>query len=412
MARVLLLIPTSSYRAKDFLDAVDAVGATAVVGSDQPQVLGEAAPGKSLAVNFHDIDSGVATIAGFHGDYPLDAIIPTDEQAAVLAAAASHALNLGHSSTRAVEIAGNKHLLRQALAPASVNSPAFTVLSVDDDPSKAARSVAYPCVLKPLSLSGGRGVLRADGSNSFVEAFFRVKQIIADAGDRAGPDHDKILVEAYVPGIEVALEALLIDGELHTLALFDKPNPLEGPTFEETIYVTPSRLDDATQAAVIAATAAAAKAIGLAQGPVHAELRINDDGAWVIEVAARSIGGLCGRTLKFGAGLSLEEIILRHGLGLPTDSLEREAQASGVMMIPIPTGGTLVSVGGQNAARNVPGIEDVRVAIAEGQPVVPLPEGDKYLGFIFARGEDPATVEAALRTAHTALEINIDPAEN
>ena len=297
-----------------------------MVGSDQPQVLGEAAPGKSLAVNFHDIDSGVATIAGFHGDYPLDAIIPTDEQAAVLAAAASHALNLGHSSTRAVEIAGNKHLLRQALAP--------------------------------------------------------------------------------------ALEALLIDGELHTLALFDKPDPLEGPTFEETIYVTPSRLDDATHAAVIAATAAAAKAIGLAQGPVHAELRINDDGAWVIEVAARSIGGLCGRTLKFGAGLSLEEIILRHGLGLPVDSLEREAQASGLSLLPRPTGGTRVSAGGQDAARNVPGIEDVRVAIAEGQPVVPLPEGDKYLGFIFARGEDPATVEAALRTAHTALEINIDPAEN
>jgi biotin carboxylase len=411
MARVLLLIPTTSYRAKDFLDAADAVGVVAVVGSDQPQVLAEAAPGTSLAVNFHDIDAGVATIAGFDGDYPLDAILPADEQAAVLAAAASAALNLGHSSTQAVEIAGNKHLLRQALAPATVNSPAFTVLSVDDDPSKATRFLTYPCVLKPLSLSGSRGVLRADGDNSFVEAFFRVKQIIADAGDRAGPDRDKILVEAYVPGIDVALEALLIDGDLHPLALFDKPDPLEGPTFEETIYVTPSRLVDATQAAVIAATAKAAKAIGLAQGPVHAELRINDDGVWVIEVAARSIGGLCGRTLKFGAGISLEEIILRQALGLPTDSLEREAQASGVMMIPIPSGGTLVSVGEQDAARDVPGIEDVRITLANGQPVVPLPEGDKYLGFIFARGEDPATVEAALRTAHAVLEINID-AEN
>ena len=412
MARVLLLIPTTSYRAKDFLDATDAVGATAVVGSDQPQVLADAAPGTSLAVDFHDIDASVATIAAFHRDYPLDAIIPADEQAAVLAAAASHALNLDHSPTHAVQIAGNKHLLRQALAPAPVDSPAFTVLSVDDDPSKAARSVTYPCVLKPLSLSGSRGVLRADGDNSFVEAFFRVKQIIEDAGDRAGPDRDKILVEAYVPGIEVALEALLIDGELHPLALFDKPDPLEGPTFEETIYVTPSRLDDTTQGAVIAATSNAAKAIGLAQGPVHAELRINDGGIWVIEVAARSIGGLCGRTLKFGAGLSLEEIILRHALGLPQSDLDRGADASGVMMIPIPSGGVLASVGGQDAARDVPGIEDVRITIPDGQPVVPLPEGDKYLGFIFARGEDPATVEAALRTAHAALEIKIDPAES
>jgi biotin carboxylase len=212
-----------------------------------------------------------------------------------------------------------------------------------------------------------------------------------------------------VPGVEVALEALLIDGDLHPLALFDKPDPLEGPTFEETIYVTPSRLDDATQAAVITATAAAAKAIGLSQGPVHAELRINNGGVWVIEVAARSIGGLCGRTLKFGAGLSLEEIILRHALRLPQSRLDRETQASGVMMIPIPSGGVLASVGGQDAARAIPDIEDVRITIAEGQPVVPLPEGDKYLGFIFAHAPDPATVEAALRTAHSVLEIEIDP---
>ena len=206
------------------------------------------------------------------------------------------------------------------------------------------------------------------------------------------------------------MEALLIDGTLHALALFDKPDPLEGPAFEETIYVTPSRLHEATQAAVTEATKAAAKAIGLTEGPVHGELRINDGGVWVIEVAARSIGGLCGRTLKFGAGLSLEEIIMRHALGLSTESLARESGASGVMMIPIPAGGTLASVGGQDAARDIEHIEDVRITIPEGQPVVPLPEGEKYLGFIFARGPDPATVEAALRAAHGALEIRIDPA--
>ena len=392
------------------MDAAEAVGAAAVVGSDQAQVFAEAAPGTSLKVDFFDTAAGVAKITGFHQDFPLDAIIPADEQAAVLAATASAALGLGHSPARAVEIAGNKHLLREALAPAPVNSPTFTLLSVDDDPAQAARSVAYPCVLKPLSLSGSRGVLRADGSNSFVEAFFQVKQIIADAGDRAGPGRDKILVEAYVPGIEVALEALLIDGTLHALALFDKPDPLEGPAFEETIYVTPSRLHEATQAAVTEATKAAAKAIGLTEGPVHGELRINDGGVWVIEVAARSIGGLCGRTLKFGAGLSLEEIIMRHALGLSTESLARESGASGVMMIPIPAGGTLASVGGQDAARDIEHIEDARITIPEGQPVVPLPEGEKYLGFIFARGPDPATVEAALRAAHGALEIRIDPA--
>jgi biotin carboxylase len=216
-------------------------------------------------------------------------------------------------------------------------------------------------------------------------------------------------VESFVPGAEVALEGLLRGGELEVLALFDKPDPLDGPFFEETLYVTPSRHPAALAAAVVATTARAAAALGLREGPVHAELRLAPSGPVVLEVAARSIGGLCSRTLRFGAGLSLEEVLVAHAMGLPLDALRREARAAGVMMLPIPRRGILHAVGGVEAARAVPGVEDVVVTAPEGREVVPLPEGDSYLGFLFARGETPGAVEAALREGHRRLDLDIRP---
>jgi len=217
----------------------------------------------------------------------------------------------------------------------------------------------------------------------------------------------RILVEDFIPGVEVALEGLLTEGRLSTLAIFDKPDPLDGPFFEETIYVTPSRLPEATQTAVAACAAGAAQALGLSNGPIHVELRINEAGPWLIELAARSIGGLCSRTLSFGTGMSLEEIIVRHALRWPVASLERARPAAGVMMIPIPRAGILEGVTGLEAARAVPGIEDITISMHQGQRVVPLPEGSAYLGFIFARGESAAAAEASLRRAHAALDFAI-----
>ena len=114
----------------------------------------------------------------------------------------------------------------------------------------------------------------------------------------------------------MAVEGLLQGGELEVLAVFDKPDPMDGPFFEETIYVTPSRQPTAVLAAVESTVGRAAAALGLREGPVHAELRIGPSGAaTVLELAARSIGGLCARSLRFGAGVSLEEVIIRHALG-------------------------------------------------------------------------------------------------
>jgi biotin carboxylase len=295
----------------------------------------------------------------------------------------------------------DKAVMRRAFGAAGIPQPGFRVLRPGDD----AGAVDLPAVLKPVALSASRGVIRADSSQAARAAEARIRAILAGAGEDAdGP----ILAETYEPGVEVAVEALLRGGELEVLAVFDKPDPLEGPYFEETIYVTPSRLPEERLRQVEAMAAAAAKALGLREGPVHAELRLDGDAIRVLELAARSIGGLCSRALRFGAGISLEEVILRHALGLPLGDHARERAASGVMMLPIRQSGTLREVRGLDAARAVPGVSDVRITIAPGRPVVPLPEGDRYLGFAFARAETPAEVEAALRAAEGALEVVVD----
>jgi biotin carboxylase len=299
--------------------------------------------------------------------------------------------------------------MRRCLAQAGVPVPRFSLVSLADDPAASAAKVEYPCVLKPLALSASRGVIRADDPGEFVAAFRRIAAIL-ESVEMSLPEEARrgLLAEEFIPGREVALEGLLVGGTLHVLALFDKPDPLDGPFFEETIYVTPSRLDEPAQVRIAATTREACAALGLTEGPIHAELRLNERGPFVLEIAARSIGGLCSRTLTFGTGLSLEELILCHALGRPLESLERERRAAGVMMIPIPRAGRLVAVRGVDEARAVPDVEDVAITMHPGQDVVPLPEGWQYLGFIFARAATPAAVEQALRLAHARLHFVIE----
>lgn len=414
MDRLLLLMTTTTYRAGAFLEAASRLHVPVVVGSDRPQVLAAANPGGNLAVNFLDPDEGARTIFEFSRDHPIRAVLAADDDGVILAASASAALGLAHNPVEAVAAARNKHRMRERLAQAGIPSPRFHLASVDADPGDVAREVPFPCVLKPLCLSGSRGVIRADGPREFAAAFCRVAAILRqpDATARAGELSRHILIEGFIPGREVALEGLLSNGRLEVLALFDKPDPLDGPFFEETIYVTPPRLPAAMQGEITARTADAVKALGLRHGPVHAELRVNERGPWIIEVAPRSIGGLCSRTLRFGDGVSLEELILRHALGgSGVESILRERHAAGVMMIPIPRAGVLREVRGQGDAAAVPGIEEIRLTIPVGQELVPLPEGTRYLGFIFARDETPGRVEASLRAAHRRLAFVITPSD-
>lgn len=316
----------------------------------------------------------------------------------MLAAVINEALGRPTHPAAAAERARDKYLQRVACAAAAVPIPGFVLHALD---AAAPPPIRYPCVVKPLRLAASRGVIRADDPAALTAALARVRRIL-------GGTSDQVLIEEFVPGVEVALEGLLADGRLRVLALFDKPDPLDGPFFEESIYVTPSRLDAATQDGIARVARHAATAIGLREGAVHAELRVNARGPWLIELAARPIGGRCSAALRFGDGVSLEEIVCRHALGLPLPSLERTGPASAVMMIPVPGAGVLREVRGIAAARAVPLVEGVDITAHPGERLVPWPEGARYPGFIFARGATPAGVEAALRAAYARLEFVLD----
>ena len=406
--RLLLLVPTTSYRIGDFLAAAERLGVEVAVGSDHRQVLEQYSAGRTVTVDFKDVERGVAQIETYSRDYPLVAIVGVDDETTLIAATAAEALGLPHNTPESVEAAGNKHRFRTRLANSGLPAPRFTLFPVSEDPERAARDSFYPAVLKPLALSASRGVIRADDPVQFAAAFRRIRTILEKAGIR-GEAANHIHVKEYVPGDEVALEGLLDDGRLTVLALFDKPDPLQGPYFEETIYVTPSRLPGPVQEAIAATVSRAVATLGLREGPIHAEMRINDNGVWLIEVAARSIGGLCSHALHFGAGGRLEDLILRQALGLPVPIIDPDRPATGVMMIPIPAAGVLRRVDGIEAARALAGIEDVTISIPLGNTLVPVPEGNRYLGFIFAGGDTPEAVEAALRAAHAQLEFTIEP---
>ncbi|MGH8936542.1 MAG: ATP-grasp domain-containing protein [Acidimicrobiia bacterium] len=405
MARLLLILPTDTYRTADFMAAARRVGAEVVVASERAQAL--AAGDDYLQLDFRDPVGSARAVVELARRRPLDAVIPVDDRGVLVAALAGQALGLVHNPPEAVAATRDKAEMRRRLARAGVSQPDFAVARASDDVAAVAARLGLPCVVKPLSLSGSRGVIRADDPQGAAGAAARIRAILAEAGeDPAG----ELLVERYVPGMEVAVEGLLRDGELEVLAIFDKPDPLEGPYFEETIYVTPSRLPAATQRRIALLTREAAAALGLREGPLHAEVRLDGGRLWLLEVAARSIGGLCSRTLRFGlVNRSLEAILVRHALRMPLHDLRREEVSSGVMMLPIPGAGTLQEVRGREEALAVPGIVDLEMTIPAGRPVRPLPEGDRYLGFLFARGPTPQAVEASLREAHRRLEVLIDP---
>lgn len=402
MSRVLLLVPTGTYRAADFLAAASRLGVEIVVGSERRQAMAGSMGDRAVVVPLDGIEAAVGAIATLHRRRPLDAVLAIDDQGLLVAAAASARLGLTHNPPGAVAATRDKATLRVRLAAAGVPQPDHRVVGPAAAVAVAAAEVGYPCVVKPVSRSGSQGVIRVDRPDQAVAAQDRIRSIVGTS--------EELLVERFFPGVEVAVEGLLEGGHLEVLAVFDKPDALDGPFFEETIYVTPSRQPPGVTAAIESTVAAGAAALGLREGPVHAELRIGPTGDLVVlELAARSIGGLCARSLRFGAGVSLEEVIIRHAVGIGLGGLRREAQASGVMMLPIRSRGVLERVDGQSEALAIDGVVGLEISIPPGRPVVPLPEGDRYLGFVFARGPEPADVELALRRAEICLKVVLRP---
>jgi biotin carboxylase len=392
--QLLLFAATTGYQIREFASAGRRLGIDITLATDRCVRMDDPWGDGALPVKF---DQRMAGTLEALRDMHFDAVAAVGDGPAEAAAVAAEMFGVPFHPPATARACRDKFLARQLFQAAGMRTPWFFRTTLDSDADVAAARAAYPCVLKPLGLSASRGVIRADNTEQFVAAFRRIGKI----GER------HLQVEGYIPGREFALEGLVTAGRFQPLAIFDKPDPLEGPFFEETIYVTPSRESGDFQRDLIETTARAVRALGFRHGPVHAELRHNPEGSWMLEVHARPIGGLCARTLRFQGGAPLEELILRHALGEDVSQARLDGPASGVMMIPISKGGIFERADGVEKAAAVAGIEDVVITATEGQRLVPLPEGSSYLGFLFARAESPEAVEGALRRAHAELRFQV-----
>ena len=396
MKRVLLLSTTTGYQAAAFLAAAHGLGVQIMLGTDRCHVLEDPWRDGAIALRFEQPEENAAIIARHHAVTPFDGLVAIGDAPAETAALVAVRLAIPFHSPLAARASRNKLLSRRTLRDAGVPVPFFCEATTEDPPE----GTPFPCVLKPLAMSGSRGVIRADSAAEFRAAHRRILAMMSKA------DSSGILVEGFIPGRELALEGIMEHGRLHTLAIFDKPDPLDGPFFEESIYVTPSRLDAEAQQTLVSVILHAALVQGLYHGPIHAEARWNDQGAWMLEVAARPIGGLCARALHF-ASESLESLILRHALGDSIAGVARDPAAAGVMMVPIPKAGVYAGVEGVELAIAVPGVKGIEITAKPGERLIPWPEGSSYLGFIFAEAGTPEEVESALRAAHGRLQFAI-----
>jgi biotin carboxylase len=408
--RVLLVATVTGYQVRVFADAGRRLGYKIVLATDRCHKMEDPWADQAIPIRFHKpkYSAHLARLAEVEGG-KFDGIVAVGDGPAYIAGVIADRLGLRFHSGAATAAARNKFSARERFRAAGLPVPAYHKVSLLEDPEGPARSASYPCVLKPLGLSASRGVIRANNAVEFVAAFRRIRDILnAPEIRRLHEEQDRFLqVEEFIDGPEFALEGIVTAGRLKTLAIFDKPDPLDGPFFEETIYVTPSRESATMQGQMIETTQRAITALGLSNGPIHAEMRCNGRGVWMLEVAARPIGGLCAKALRFDGAMPLEELILRHAAGEDVSRCTLDGPASGVMMIPIPREGIYEGVGNVETAAAVPGIEEVTITAKEGQKLTPLPEGASYLGFVFARGEGPEAVERSLRAAHAELDFRI-----
>jgi biotin carboxylase len=409
--RLVILSATTGYQLHAFVEAATKLDLELVLGTDRCHVLDDPWRDGAIPLRFEQARESAQEIIDYARRNPIHAIVALGDRPTTTAAWACRALGLPYNSPEAAESCRDKYKSRQCLQSAQLKVPSFVRFPIGENPIHAAEGVNFPCVLKPLALSASQGVIRANNSEEFTQAFERIRALLESPDVQILREETSrfIQVEAFIDGKEIALEGLVDQGRLHVLALFDKPDPLDGPFFEETIYVTPSRLAGKIQSEAVGVVERAVRALGLSHGPVHAELRVNPKGIWILEVAARSIGGLCSRALRFAGSMTLEELLIRQALKMEVKEIVREPAASGVMMIPIPRAGLYENVEGVEEARQVPGVEEIRITVKPQQKLVPLPEGSTYLGFIFARADRPEQVERALRQAHQKLRLTIAP---
>ncbi len=411
-ARLLLLASKLGYQTHSFVEAAKRLGVDVTIGSDRCHQLDDPWSDGAVPLHFEQPEQAAQRLAEAVRTTPVRAVLALGDRQTATAAYAARILGLRYNSPESVENCRSKLRQREVLRDAGLPVPEFFSFALTEPLDAVLPRVSFPSVLKPLRLAASQGVIRANDAAEFATAVERIRHLLESPELQATrePELDHLLVERYIPGAEVALEGLLEEGTLRTLALFDKPDPLEGPYFEESIYVTPSRLPAEIQTRILDCAAHAVRALGLSEGPLHAEFRVNDGAPWILEAAPRPIGGLCSRALRFGPDrIFLEELIVRHVMGLAGGEMPRESFAAGVMMIPVPRSGIFEGAEGVERAAATPGVDEVQITARLHDFIAAWPEGSTYLGFIFARGSTPAEVEFALRRAHGALRFAITP---
>jgi len=405
--RVLIIAPHGSYRTASYIKAANALNIDALIASQgEHSIVSDYV--KGLHVDFQNEEHAIDVILAEAKKHAFRGIIGTDDTTTELAAHVAEKLSLPHNEPQAVKIAQRKDLARLSLKKSNVKIPMFDLLTTTKSLSEQTIQVNFPAVIKPVALSASRGVIRVNDELELSQAVERIKNMLLEERQLDKDIREILLLEEFIPGKEVAIEAMLHNGELDVLAIFDKPDPLNGPFFEETYYITPTFFSEKIQQEIKQTVLESCFAYGLSEGPVHAECRINEKGVWILEVAARTIGGLCGRLLSLGTGHSLEELVLLHAMGQRVDVKSLES-AAGVLMIPIPAAGILKRVEGLLEAQRVPYIKELSIEVRDGYELIPLPEGNSYLGFIFAEAVTTKDVEQALRDAHACLNIVIAP---
>jgi len=414
--RILLFATKLGYQTRSFQAAADRLGVELAYVTDRCARLNDPWNDRAIAVHFELPEGAAARVLEAQQGLTVDGVLAVGDRPTPAAAYVARSLGIAHNHPASVEACRSKVRMREVFRDAGLPVPWFREMALDPPPEPSLLGIRYPCVLKPISLSASQGVTRANNREEFVAAAARLKKLLGSSEVRATrePHLDRMLVEGYLEGREVAAEGLLTEGALRILAIFDKPDPLEGPYFEETIYVTPSRLSAAEQPGIEQSFLRAVRALGLTHGPVHAEFRLNAQGIWPLEVAARPIGGLCAHALRFlplgkRQLIGLEELLLRHELRLTGADAPRESAASGVMMIPVPQSGVLEKVEGEEEARAIDEITSLEITARLHDFIAAWPEGSSYLGFLFARASKPAVVEAALRRAHKKLRFTLTP---
>lgn len=392
---VALVVSSASYRVSSFLEAADKCGVELTIASDADLPLI-----KSISIDLSKTRSSAQAIAEAG---PFASVIAPDDAGVAVAAEAADLLGLSQNSPLAIARTRNKAMMRDVLTGV-VPQPRTWIVERGADVGQIIADFGAPCVIKPVSRSGSQGVIRIDDPADAAATIERVRRILALTG---GNPNEALLLEEYIDGQEVAVEGVIEKDGFRLLAIFDKPDPLEGPYFEETLYVTPSRHHPEVLAELEQTTAVICETLELVSGPVHAEFRIVSGKVVILEVAARSIGGQCGQALSF-SGMSLEELLISNSLGRPL-ALAPPETASGILMLPIPAAGLLLAVRGTDDAAAVSGVSGVEISLPIGSRVVPLPEGNRYLGFVFANGHSPQAVEASLRAAGNVIEFDIQP---